>query len=487
MKTQDLHLYTMDAPGFAREILKFHADPVQLELLTTTPHRCILNCTRQWGKSTVTAIKALHTALFTNESLTIVLSPSERQSAEFIRKVAQFANKAGFKPRGDGQNSISLLFPNSSRIIGLPSNEHTIRGFSAPTLVLIDEASRVPDELYRTVRPMLAVSGGALWLISTPAGRRGFFYDTWRAPDTPYEKWTRISVPATSCPRIKPEFLETELKTHGERAFRQEYLCEFHDADDQLLSRDILERARSNDIQPFAVPPSRPVLTTPYHEQICVYPKAPPVEPALPDLVLDTKVFLGIDFGQANDYTTLAILEKTTVLTGAKNHWNYERAKEERFSIRHLERLPLGTPYPLVVARIGQIVRSAPRKPDMWLCADATGVGRPVIDMIRDQRLGCMLYAVTVTSGNTESSDSIYYNVPKSKLLNQLILQFESGTLKVSRHLDLAETLLEELAGLRVKVTSAGNDIYTTWRTNQHDDLLFAVALAHWLAQRCKW
>jgi len=487
MKQTKLDLYSVDATAFASDVLKFRPDPVQVRLLTTGAKRVILNCSRQWGKSTVTAIKALHTALFTNESLTIVLSPSERQSGEFIRKVSQFAHKAGFKPRGDGQNSISLLFPNFSRIIGLPSNEHTIRGFSAPTLVLIDEASRVPDELYRTVRPMLAVSGGALWLISTPAGRRGFFYNTWQASDTPYEKWMRISVPATSCPRIKPAFLEVELQTHGERAFRQEYLCEFHDADDQLLSRDLLERARSGDILPFAVPPSRPVDPVSYLEQICVYPKSPQPEPVLPDLITDPKIYLGIDFGQANDYTALAILERATVHTGPKNHWNYERKKVERFSIRHLERFPLGTPYTAVVSRIGQIVRSTDPKTDLCLCADATGVGRPVIDMLRALQLGRLIYAVTITSGNAESCDGIFYNVPKSKLLNQIIHQFENGALKISGHLDLAGTLLEELAGLRVKVSNAGNDIYSTWRSSQHDDLLFAVALANWLAERRKW
>ena len=85
--------------------------------------------------------------------------------------------KLGIRPRGDGDNEISLLFPNGSRIVGLPGTEGTVRGFSAVSLMLIDEASRVDDAMYKALRPMLAVGGGDLWLMSTPCGKRGFFYD----------------------------------------------------------------------------------------------------------------------------------------------------------------------------------------------------------------------------------------------------------------------------------------------------------------------
>ena len=97
-----------------------------------------------------------------------------------MRKAAEFARRLGMRPKGDGDNEISLELPNGSRIVGLPGNEATVRGFSAVSLLLVDEAARVSDELYMAIRPMLAVSGGALWLMSTPFGKRGFFYETWR-------------------------------------------------------------------------------------------------------------------------------------------------------------------------------------------------------------------------------------------------------------------------------------------------------------------
>ena len=107
----------------------------------------------------------------------VVLSPSARQSGELIRKASEFVQRMGIQPRGYGDNERSLLFPNGSRIVGLPGKEGTVRGFSAVSLILIDESARVRDDLYKAVRPMLAVGGGDLWLLSTPAGKRGFFYE----------------------------------------------------------------------------------------------------------------------------------------------------------------------------------------------------------------------------------------------------------------------------------------------------------------------
>ncbi len=237
-----------DAGMFAREALGFNADEQQARLLRDSPRRCALNCTRQWGKSTVTAAKAIHKASFYANSLTLALSPSARQSAEFLRKASGFLRALGIKPRGDGDNEMSLLLPNGSRVVGLPGSESTIRGFSSVSLLIIDEAARTPDDLYRAVRPMLAVGDGELWLLSTPNGKRGFFYETWGNGD---RDWTRISAPATECPRIGGKFLESERAALGERWFRQEYLCEFVDADDTVFATEFVEGALTDEVTPL--------------------------------------------------------------------------------------------------------------------------------------------------------------------------------------------------------------------------------------------
>jgi hypothetical protein len=213
--------------------------------------RALLNCTRQWGKSTITAAKAVHRAYFEPESLTVILTPSARQSGEFLRKASGFARKLDIRPKGDGDNEISLLFPNRARIVGLPGPEATVRGFSAVSLMILDEAARVSDELYRWVTPMLAVGAGDLWLMSTPFGRRGFFWETWTCGGS---LWERVSVPATQCPRISRKFLEQERASMGEWWFRQEYLCEFVDVSVGVFDRELVEAALSKTLKPLVIP-----------------------------------------------------------------------------------------------------------------------------------------------------------------------------------------------------------------------------------------
>jgi hypothetical protein len=104
------------------------------------------------------------------------------------------------------------------------------------SLILIDEASRVQDEMYEALRPMLAVGGGDLWLMSTPCGQRGFFYDAWRDGA---EAWMRLSVPATECSRITAEFLDGERSRMGSAMFSQEYMCEFTDDGTEYFDRQL--------------------------------------------------------------------------------------------------------------------------------------------------------------------------------------------------------------------------------------------------------
>jgi hypothetical protein len=237
-----------DAVQFARERLGLEPDEQQAAVLRSEAKRGILNCTRQWGKSTVAAAKAVHRAYSEPGSLVLVASPTERQSAEFLRKASEMARRLGVKRRGDGDNATSLLLPNGSRIVGLPGTEGTVRGFSAVSLLMIDEASRVEDSMYKALRPMLAVGQGDLWLMSTPYGKRGFFYTIWEHGGP---EWKRVGVPATECPRIRAEFLEEERGQMGNLWFRQEYLCEFVDNGVSVFEREAVDRALDSTVKPL--------------------------------------------------------------------------------------------------------------------------------------------------------------------------------------------------------------------------------------------
>ena len=141
---------TGEPAEWVRRKLGFEPDATQAQVLDSRGKRGLLNCTRQWGKSTVTAARAVHEAYCHRESLTLVVSPSARQSGEFMRKAARFTAQLGMGVKGDGDNEMSLMFPNGSRIIGLPGSEATIRGFSAVSLLLVDEAARVDDRVTTT-------------------------------------------------------------------------------------------------------------------------------------------------------------------------------------------------------------------------------------------------------------------------------------------------------------------------------------------------
>jgi hypothetical protein len=240
----------LEVSEWARRELGFEADATQARVMNTRSKRVMLNCTRQWGKSTVTAAKAVHEALTHAGSLTIAVSPTARQTGEFLLKAEGFVRKLKLQVKGDGGNEMSLAFANGSRIVGLPGTEATVRGFSAVALLLVDEASRVSDDLYMALRPMLAVSGGTLWLMSTPHGKRGFFYEAWaHGGDT----WERVRVAAEECPRIPARHLEEERQTMGERVYRQEYGCEFTDATSGVFDRDLVEAAFSSDFEPLEI------------------------------------------------------------------------------------------------------------------------------------------------------------------------------------------------------------------------------------------
>jgi hypothetical protein len=224
-------------------------DAWQSDLLQSDARQVILLCSRQSGKSTITSILALHQAIYTPDSLILLLSPSLRQSQELFRKLQTFYNalESSNLPQPIEESALRTEFDNGSRIVALPGKEATIRGFSGVSLLIIDEASRVPDELYQAIRPMLAVSGGRIILLSTPFGKRGFFHSEW----TDGADWRKVKITADQCPRIDKEWLERERQMIGDWWYLQEYFCEFVETNDQVFSYDDIQAALDSNIKPL--------------------------------------------------------------------------------------------------------------------------------------------------------------------------------------------------------------------------------------------
>ena len=222
-------------------------DPWQRDLLQSAASRVLLNCARQSGKSTMAAILALHQALGTPSSLVLILAPAERQAKELFSKVATLYQALGHVIAADSYRKLGMELSNGSRIEALPGTEKTVRGFSGVDLLIVDEASRVADELYYAVRPMLAVSGGRLMMLTTPYGRRSVFYEEW----TGGEGWERFEIPASECPRIPASFLEEERKALPRRVYRQEYECSFEETEDQVFSHEDVQAAMTEEVTPL--------------------------------------------------------------------------------------------------------------------------------------------------------------------------------------------------------------------------------------------
>lgn len=217
-------------------------DQHQTALMKSSADRVLTVTTRQWGKSTVVAAIALRTALLDRKALVLLLSPSERQSGELMAKVFDYYDALGPTVAVRKRTELQLHLVNGSRIIALPENERTIRGYSGARLLVVDEASRVSDSLYAAVRPMLAVSRGRLIGLTTPFGQRGWFYEAWASN----ERWERVRVTADQCPRISPEFLAEERRSLGERWYDQEYGCSFEAAIGSVFSGDVIQRLFSH-------------------------------------------------------------------------------------------------------------------------------------------------------------------------------------------------------------------------------------------------
>ena len=237
---------TPDRAEFARQI-GLDPDAWQLRLLRSEAPRVLMNCARQTGKSTAAGVLALHKALIAPGALVLILAPAERQAKELFSKVARFYHALGHPIAADSYRKLGVELTNGSRIEALPGMEKTIRDFSGAALLIVDEAARVDDGLYYAIRPMLAVSGGRLMMLTTPNGKRGVFFEEW----TGGQGWERYEVKAEECERIPGSFLEEERRSLPGWIYRQEYECSFEEAEDQVFSHELVSAAITDEVTPL--------------------------------------------------------------------------------------------------------------------------------------------------------------------------------------------------------------------------------------------
>lgn len=218
---------------------------------------------------------------------------------------------------------------------------------------------------------------------------------------------------------------------------------------------------------------------------------SPPAPPA-------SWLYLGLDLGQAQDYSALAIVARDRPPQEVGTSWQYDRrgvptpvtpalAPPAGYAVSWLQRFPLRTAYPAIVAEVaalvGRLAGRAPR-PRLALVVDATGVGRPVVDLLRREQLPARLVEATITGGDTATQEGSAWRVPKRELVSTVQVLLQGERLKIADALPDAATLTRELLAFQVKINpETAHDSYGAWREGAHDDLVLATALACWYGE----
>lgn len=209
--------------------------------------------------------------------------------------------------------------------------------------------------------------------------------------------------------------------------------------------------------------------------------------------------YLGLDLGQAADYSALAVVEEPIfcpqlggwvsggaltpelrdIYPRAWHLWAAQAPTKPPLWLRSLMRYPLRTPYPEIVADVVRRLGTAPRD-DAELVIDGTGVGAAVVDMFRYSALPFKPYSVIITGGVQQD----FNHVPKRDLIGALQVAIQTRRLEPSQHTKEIETFLSEMQTYAIKLTNTGHDTYNARGDSQHDDLVLAVALAVWRRTR---
>jgi hypothetical protein len=223
--------------------------PWQEDVIRSEARRRLILVNRQGGKSTTVGAKCAHGMIYA-PGLYLIIAPTLRQSKLLFKKASSVYRRLQGVPRIARDTDTELELANGSLLVALPGdNDATIRGYSAPRAVYIDEAARVADSVYTALRPMLAASpSGQMIALTTPYGRRGWFYEAWEFG----KGWERTTITARDCPHITPEFLEEEREGMSEWQFRSEYLCEFTDTDEAFFSSELIDAMCDNTVEAWA-------------------------------------------------------------------------------------------------------------------------------------------------------------------------------------------------------------------------------------------
>ena len=420
-----------DVVEFARVYLDLEFDDWQRRVVDSKARRIILNCSRQAGKSMLASILSLHIAYYTPGSLVLMVSKTQRQSSELFRVMMNFAEMIDPPTELEEDNRLSMTLKNKSRVVSLPAVPAHVRGFSAPNMIVVDEAARVPTAMYTALKPMLATTPKSLlMLISTPNLKEGFYFDIW---DKNYgsrkSEWECIKITASQCPRISKEYLKGERESLGKAVYEREFFCKFQDAEEALFNVELINDVFIKDV-PFQG--------------------------------TEDQIVGGLDLGRQADRSCLVILK-------AKN-------REKGKPLLHCDYIkiwPRGTTYLDVVSDVKMIADEYDNPP---IGIDASGVGSAVCDLFDDA--GVYVIKIVTTGGyQVGELEDGGYSVPKRELISKMDAAINSGRLSVWSELKESEQMKRQLIEFNVKLSTTGHEQFEA-RSGRHDDLVSALYFA---------
>lgn len=237
-----------DIVNWASTELNIQPDAVQAQIMTEQNTRVMVLAPRQTGKSTAAAVRVIYEAVHHHDAAILIASASGRQSGQIMEKARRMAHILDLELLPPPSKCDGFSLANGAQVIALPDNPETIRGFSAPRLIVVDEAAFASEELFKSLEPMLTVSNGTLMLLSTPNGQSGYFYDQWHTAASP---WTRIFGTLKDCPRVNHDAIANIRKTMSEADFQQEFECKFVAASGQFISNELFESCLRDDVEIF--------------------------------------------------------------------------------------------------------------------------------------------------------------------------------------------------------------------------------------------
>lgn len=413
-----------DPIEFAEKILQFKPTFYQRAFLLETSKRILLCWSRQSGKTTTIAAKAIWYALTHPRTLTLIVAPSLRQSMILSDRIQDFLAKLNLEERRawvEKQQRTQILFKNGSRIIALPNSENLLRGYTAH-VVIADEANffaNDEDIFFSVLMPMLSTTDGTLIVSSTPWNRDSVFYRLYNDPT--FKKYVVTWEDAVKAGLISQDFINQIRKLLPEERFQREYESRFVEDVDAWLSQSLIVKCIDSNLEPYDF------QDTPTGD-----------------------FYIGVDFGKHQDYSVVVVAEKTA---------------EKTVKIVHVHRFPLETEYASVIGYIKSLC-------DRWrtvtsVYADITGVGDYIVEDMHK-------------AGLTNVSGVLFTVQSKEEMATILREKMRNGELKIpytpARTLQDID-LTAELNVEKFELAKTGH-IKFSHPENSHDDVFWATALA---------